>query len=215
MKDLSSEIKQALLAPFEAAEIRIKTQPYIAAFCRRVKRAIYDENGCLVWRGAKHSSGYGSISIRLNGKQYSAYAHRVAYEFAKGPIPDGLVIDHLCRNRACVNPDHLEAVTDRVNILRGESPAACSARRSCCPKGHSYTEKNTYFYKDGSRACRKCNCENQRKRNALKPKSPPQTHCLRGHEFTLENTRLYNGRRHCRKCAVIYARNVRAMEKAA
>jgi hypothetical protein len=215
MKDLTAEVKQALLAPFQAAEVRVRTQPYVAAFLRLVVNAERASGGCVLWKSSVSKDGYGMVGIRLNGKRLNDYAHRVSYEIHKGGIPEGLVIDHKCRNRRCVNPDHLEAVTNKINILRGTSPAAFAAARNCCIHGHEYTFENTYFYKDGSRACRKCNCEYQRRRNAQKPKSPPQTHCLRGHEFTQENTRLHNGKRHCRKCAVISTRNARMMVKAA
>ena len=83
-------------------------------------------------------------------------AHRVAYELMRGPIPDGLTLDHLCRNVGCVNPDHLEPVTMKENILRGYSPAAQAARRDECAHGHAYTPENTYRYANGSRRCRIC-----------------------------------------------------------
>jgi hypothetical protein len=84
------------------------------------------------------------------------FGHRVSYEAFKGPIPDGLTIDHLCRNRACVNPEHLEPVTMRVNCLRGESPAAVHARKTHCPKGHEYSAENTYRHKGNHRMCKLC-----------------------------------------------------------
>jgi hypothetical protein len=77
-----------------------------------------DANGvCWEWLAGKLPTGYGSF--RVNGK--SLYAHRFAWETLMGPIPAGLVLDHLCRNPSCVNPDHLEPVTDKVNINRGVS----------------------------------------------------------------------------------------------
>lgn len=82
------------------------------------------------------------------------------YEIHKGPIPEGLQIDHLCRNTQCCNPDHLEAVTQRVNIMRSESFSAVNARKQACPKGHPYTPENTSIdrsHGDERRKCRECN----------------------------------------------------------
>ena len=88
--------------------------------------------------------------------------HRAIYEKFVGPIPDGLTIDHLCRNRLCVNPAHLEPVTLAANVLRGESLPAKNARKTHCPKGHPYDETNTHITKQGWRICKACNRERQR-----------------------------------------------------
>ena len=87
----------------------------------------------------------------VNGKQ--TYAHRFSYEFYKGKIPDGFQIDHLCRKRDCVNPDHLEAVTQKENINRG---LVNTSKNSFCKNGHEFTSKNTYTTKEGYRQCRVC-----------------------------------------------------------
>ncbi|TBO59895.1 HNH endonuclease [Streptomyces kasugaensis] len=97
-------------------------------------------------------NGYARISV--DGERQ--YAHRVSYEAFVAPIPDGLVIDHLCRNRGCVNPEHLDAVTQRVNVLRGESPAAARARQVACIHGHQLDATNTYRAANGTRKCRRC-----------------------------------------------------------
>jgi len=88
------------------------------------------------------------------------------YEHFVGPIPDGFHIDHLCRNRACANPAHLEAVPPRVNILRGVGMSAIHARQTHCVNGHPFDAENTLILPDGERCCRTCNRERQRQRNA-------------------------------------------------
>jgi len=105
---------------------------------------------CWVWRWAS-SGGYGQVTI--NGRRL--LTHRAAYELLIGPIPAGLVIDHLCKNPGCVNPAHLEPVTQRENVLRGLSPSALCAVKTECPQGHPYDEKNTITRK-GYRYCRTC-----------------------------------------------------------
>ncbi|MFD0772635.1 HNH endonuclease signature motif containing protein [Streptomonospora algeriensis] len=112
-------------------------------------------DACWTWTGALDRGGYGKFFIA--GREY--IAHRLAYEIVLGPIPGGLCIDHLCRHRACVNPVHLEPVTQRENVLRGNSPAALHARATHCPEGHPFDETNTYLYPDGRRGCRTCRAE--------------------------------------------------------
>lgn len=111
--------------------------------------------GCWIWIGARDRGGYGSVTIK--GK--SRGAHRVAYEYGNGPIPDGLDLDHKCRVRCCVNPDHLEPVTHKVNIERGDT-GKHNTVKTHCPHGHEYTEENTFYRKrkDGYRIrnCRIC-----------------------------------------------------------
>jgi|WetSurMetagenome_2_1015567.scaffolds.fasta_scaffold898528_2 hypothetical protein len=110
--------------------------------------------GCWDWAGAKSTAGYGLIGGGRRGAPLLS-AHRLVYETLVGPIPDGLVTDHLCRNRACVNPDHIEIVTHRVNILRGTGASARNASKTHCPAGHEYTPSNTNL-SVGGRHCREC-----------------------------------------------------------
>lgn len=141
---------------------------------RRIRRfwalVRVDESGCWIWTGGtSRISGYGHSSHRP-GKG-SQYAHRNSYEFVRGPIPAGLTIDHLCRVRACVNPDHLEAVTSRENVLRSPiAPAAVNAAKTHCKHGHAFTPENTRIQTQPSgypgRACRTCGRERMRARTA-------------------------------------------------
>ena len=102
------------------------------------------------------SSGYGQFSTRENVRR-SRVAHRIAYELVLGDVPDGLVLDHLCRNRRCCNPAHLEPVTTRTNLLRGFGASGVNARKTHCKWGHEFTPENTYIdKKNGARQCRAC-----------------------------------------------------------
>jgi HNH endonuclease len=108
-------------------------------------------DGCWLWTGTTSHGGYGSF--RMDGRQQGA--HRVAYVLFRGPIPDGLTIDHLCRVPGCVNPDHLEAVTMRENTLRGVSKVAQQARKTHCLRGHPLSGDNLWV-RGGKRFCRTC-----------------------------------------------------------
>ena len=107
--------------------------------------------GCWNFTGCK-MKGYGQIR---DGSK-AALAHRVSYEIARGPVPDGLELDHLCRNRSCVRPDHLEAVDTKTNVLRGNGPTAINARKTHCSKGHEFSKENTRRHCDGGRVCIQC-----------------------------------------------------------
>lgn len=127
---------------------------------------------CWVWTAAK-TAGYGRFW--QDGKMLNA--HRVAYEMLVGPIPDGLQLDHLCRNRACVRPDHLEVVTQQENISRGDvgrhgnnaNAGSNNREKTHCARGHEYTPENTYLTKQGPdgrqrhRNCRECQREANRR----------------------------------------------------
>lgn len=110
-------------------------------FWSKVKMDKFDE--CWPWKGSRNPNGYGRIRVTKPYRQL-AYAHRVSWELSEGPIPDGMEIDHLCRNRACVNPRHLEVVTHRDNTLRGASPKCRAYRENRCVHGHPLTKDNVY-----------------------------------------------------------------------
>lgn len=115
----------------------------------RARRA---DSGCLEWTGCTNSRGYGCISI--DGTIY--LAHRVAYELAIGPIPEGLTIDHLCRNKLCLHPAHLEAVTGAENTRRHAEHVKTTPLYPC---GHPRSFLNTLTKSRGGRECRACNRE--------------------------------------------------------
>src|SRR5262245_20695777 len=118
------------------------------------KYEINPASGCWEWLDVPHHSGYGHFFY--NGKIH--LAHRMAFEYFKGAIAEGLQLDHLCRNRSCVNPNHLEPVTCRENLLRGTCPTAQNARKTHCPKGHELVGHNLMIWR-GKRKCRTCSNE--------------------------------------------------------
>lgn len=115
------------------------------------------DGSCWVWPGFTTEKGYGKLTIPAPEARYrTVRAHRMVWEMIRGPIPEGLELDHLCRNRACVNPDHLEPVTSRTNTMRGIGPTAANATKTHCLRGHEFNEINTYVRPDGRRQCRAC-----------------------------------------------------------
>jgi hypothetical protein len=124
----------------------------VARFVAKIRLADGTSDGCWLWTGAKHKFGYGCFAVvRCRSKS----AHRVAYLLRHGSIPDGCVLDHLCRTPACVNPAHLEAVSQRTNVQRAVGMGAYNAGKTHCPAGHRYSDDNTYRH-GSRRACRLC-----------------------------------------------------------
>src|SRR5690606_38241534 len=133
-----------------------------------------DKSGaCWNWTAALKSNGYGHFATGPNGGQKAHLAHRFSYELTVGPIPEGLVLDHKCRNRRCVNPDHLEAVTQRENLLRGDTFQAANAAKTHCPEGHPYTGDNLIVNNRGSRVCRACKRRTDRRSYAARSTAAP------------------------------------------
>lgn len=168
------------------------------------------DDECWVWSGHRSPKGYGMTKV---GRR-SQGAHRRAWELVNGPIPDGLTVDHACRNTGCCNPRHLRLMTRSEN-----SKGNGNAHKTHCPQGHEYTLENTITRptKHGvNRVCKECRrikarrdastperkaymAEYHRKRHVPKPRQE-RTHCSRGHELTPENTMLEQGRKRCKEC---------------
>lgn len=141
---------------------------------RLLARTVLGPGGCLLWQGATTGNGYGALARGTRGKSgYQRWlAHRYAYTIMVGPIPAGLDLDHLCRVRHCINPEHLEPVTRRENLLRGQTTTAERAAQTSCINGHPFDEANTYRRNDGrndhTRRCRACHRDEERRRRERK-----------------------------------------------
>jgi len=125
--------------------------------CRNSFR-VSERTGCWNWIGTILNTGYGSFRYKLRrmGKTHQPSAHRFCYGLLVGPIPKGLTLDHLCRNRRCVNPEHLEPVTLRENLRRGVGFAGRNARKVRCKRGHPFSGDNLRINALGERHCREC-----------------------------------------------------------
>lgn len=123
--------------------------------------------GCWTWVGALDKHGYGQFQVTTDGARKNWRAHRWVYTQLVRPLEDSETLDHLCRVHACVNPDHLEPVSQPVNAARGYSPLAMHARKTHCPNGHLYDMKLSR----GARGCRRCRNEQRRKPQIVKEAS--------------------------------------------
>ena len=143
------------LALFTQAELQAKIRARVVAL----------ENGCWEWIGYRRSSGgaypfiYGDLTLARGNMQLKMRAHRLSFLAFKGTIPPGHDIDHLCRVTVCVNPDHLEAVTRRENLLRGVGISAQHAAKTACPQGHPYDG-----FRNGGRRCSICDRATEKRR---------------------------------------------------
>lgn len=131
---------------------------------RLFSKLVIDPSGCVLWTGSCDGDGYGEISV--NG--HKEKVHRVMFAMFDGPIPDGLTLDHVkargCTHKNCANVAHLEPVTDFENNRRAQTLGFVNAAKTHCPAGHEYTPSNTHVRPDGSRQCRACGADYQRKK---------------------------------------------------
>lgn len=128
-----------------------------------------ETDGCWLWTGTVTPEGYGQISGYIDEIFRMLSAHKLIYEAVLGKVPSGMHLDHLCRNRSCVNPAHMEIVTPRENILRGIGPSAVNALKTRCKRGHPLQGENLYVDRRGKRECRNCRFKavaNYRRRQA-------------------------------------------------
>lgn len=158
--------------------------------------------GCWEWTGCKSPAGYGYIGFN---KRTQA-VHRVGFVAYRGPITSP-VLDHLCRNRGCWNPWHLEPTTPKENNRRGAGFSGRNAQRTHCAQGHPFTGHNVYVTARGHRACRQCNANAHRRQairvgKPLRPAASQRTHCPAGHPYDETNTGRATaaGGRRCRAC---------------
>ena len=133
----------------------------VAAFWERVDRRGDDE--CWLWTAYKMRYGHGRIQVWVEGGRFIEAAHRLSYRLHVGEIPEGMFLDHLCRTPACVNPSHLEPVTNAENVMRGRSPQAENARKTRCKYGHPLAGDNLIWRACGRRECRICRRRHNRK----------------------------------------------------
>lgn len=137
--------------------VSVKYMPFHRTGAVRFWEKVEVEGDCWIWKGATSSHGHGRFSLGPRGSKKDWAAHRWAYEYLIGPIDTGLVLDHLCRNPPCVNPGHLEPVTQGENLRRAYPHAYCNwtEKITHCPHGHPYNESNTYWY-GNKRICKTC-----------------------------------------------------------
>lgn len=133
----------------------------------RLWKKIEFTDTCWLWLGRANKGGYGLAWLGRSSTPVATSAHRVVYERLVGPIPPDMQLDHLCRNRRCVNPHHLEVVTPRVNTLRGVGISAQNAVATHCKRGHPFDPANTLIDIRGSRVCRACRRELYLQRRAV------------------------------------------------
>ena len=193
--------------------------PLTTRFWNRVNKT----ETCWLWIGGTWDGRYGTFSHKPG---HSIAAHRFAYELSNGAIPPGLTIDHLCGVTLCVNPEHLEAVTLRVNILRSNAVSGLNSRKRLCSYGHALLGTNLVIDNTGRRQCHICINRRAQESRARHPKPPrtswpshppygpaaanaAKTHCPKGHPLSGANLITTNkGARRCRICRNAQAHSI-------
>jgi hypothetical protein len=142
----------------------MKPRPFKRPIENFMKHIQVSETGCWLWTAKIAPNGYGHFQHRLGYKESKTVnSHRFSYEYFREKIPDGLVIDHLCRVSHCVNPYHLEAVTQQTNVFRGNGLARKNHEKTHCIRGHELSGENLYICPLGKRNCKKCRNETARR----------------------------------------------------
>lgn len=127
------------------------------AYTRMLAAMNVSHSGCWESTTCISERGYSFISVTISPySQVRIYRHQISYFLHNGPLERGMQIDHLCRNKKCFNPDHLDQVLPRTNYLRGNGPSAINRRKTHCIRGHAFEEGNIYWQRNGKKQCRKC-----------------------------------------------------------
>lgn len=143
----------------------MKPGPTALPIAQRFWSRVHKTNGCWIWLGATNPKGYGQFFWKRGdaSHSYTRPAHIVAYELSLGPVPKGRELDHICQNRRCVNPAHLEPITHKENLMRGDTVCARKKMQTHCVNGHAFSPENTAFEKNGTRRCIECRRARQRR----------------------------------------------------
>jgi hypothetical protein len=168
----------------------------LLAFLRKIETHSVDE--CWPFVGSDNGQGYGRFCFKKKRES----AHRTAYRLFVGPIPEGFVVHHTCRNRRCCNPAHLELVTPKEHVFLDLTGAYLNSIKTHCKRGHEFTPENTRLSR-GQRLCRICLAYlKKQRRNPDAIRNSLKTHCVNGHPFDEENTAIRpGGERTCRACS--------------